>query len=100
MSGAPADLTLERVNRLGREMGALADVIGSMTKMLGLRFDMQDQNLARIDGRLEGIDRRLASMEQTVKGYAGEQILLANAILNAQQEASRAHHRIDEQEGR
>lgn len=96
----PTDLTLERVNRLGHEMGALADVIGSMSKMLGLRFNMIDQRLDRIDGRLDGIDRSIDEMRQAVKGYASEQILLANAILNVQQEVSRAHRRLDEAEDR
>lgn len=81
MSKSPADLTLERVQRLGREMTALHETIASLTRMLALQ--------------LGDMNTRLDRIEQLVRGTAGEQLTLANQILSAQQEASRAHQRLD-----
>jgi chorismate-pyruvate lyase len=89
-------LTLERINRLGRQMDSLVETIGSMTRMFALQFGDMRARMDRIEAGMVSLEARMVSLEGTVRGYASEQLLLANQILSVGQSASQAHRRLDE----
>lgn len=88
-----ADLTLERVNKVGREMAALRETVETMTRMLAAQMT----DLGARMGRLETGQHEIA---ETTRGVRMEVIGIANQILNAQSEAARAHFRLDDAEDR
>jgi hypothetical protein len=84
MSESPdrLELVLKRQAGLDRQMDSLTASIQSLTRLFELQF--------------RDVHQRLDGIEKLVRGYAAEQIGMANQIVNAQQRADQAHKRLDE----
>jgi hypothetical protein len=103
----PIDLTLERINRLEQQLGALMDhqkslatLMGAMARDVGNRADRMVQEVSEMRRKMDEVQRDVGQTQQELREVRIEQIEHMNQILNAIQSGFQAHQRLQELEGR